>query len=158
MSKKSLVLYYSQSGNTEEIATFISNSIKSDLCRIEALHAYPENYDDLVARVHKELEQKIDPAYKAVSIDVEDYDTVFIGTPNWGGTIALPLATFIKDQDWTDKTVVPFLTHAGAGAEEIEEDLKRLCDGAQVKPAFSIYKNMVEDEVETVLNWIHTYA
>lgn len=158
MSKKSLILYYSQSGNTEIMAKLIEKCTDSDLCEIEALDAYSDNYDEVVKRVHQELECGIDPGYKSVNVCLDDYDVVFVGTPNWGGTVALPLATFLKDHDWSNKVVLPFLSHAGAGKEDIEKNLQTLCKGADVKLAYEVYKEIDETNLEDILQWIHTYS
>lgn len=155
--KKSLVVYYSQSGNTKGIAQLIHTAIGADLLEIEALHPYPKKEEDFYQQVHNEIENHIDPKYKAVNVDLCVYDLIFVGTPNWGGTIALPLATFLKEHDVSNKIILPFVSHKGTGVDEIQNDIQRLCIDADVKDVFTVYKNIEEYQVEDILEWIHTY-
>ncbi|MBB5182486.1 flavodoxin [Catenisphaera adipataccumulans] len=154
---KTLVVYYSQSGNTKDLADMISHAAGADLCRIEPAEAYASDEKKMIKQVQEQIERKEDPAYKSVDYNVKDYDAILIGTPNWGGCIALPLATFIKDQDWQGKMVLPFLSHGGAGEQKIQAQLEELCAGADVKPCFAAYEKISEDDTEAVFDWVHTY-
>ncbi len=157
MSKKYLIVYYSQSGNTKSAAELIQHVVDADLCEIEAQDPYPTNYKELLKRVREEMDKNVDVAYKPVSIDVSSYDVIFVGTPNWGGKVALPLATFLKQQDLTGKTILPFLSHGGVGKQDIEDDLKELCPGAKVGSAYSAFQKVEEDDVEDVIAWMYQY-
>ena len=97
MSKKALIVYYSQGSSVAHLKDLILNAVDADVCRIEALEPYPEDYASLVKTVNAQVQKGVDPAYKPVSVDISFYDTIFVGTPNWSGTLALPLRTFLKD-------------------------------------------------------------
>lgn len=158
MSDKSLVLYYSQSGNTKNFAELIKRVSDSDICQIEPWYAYPKNEAEFYKQVHEERANHINPPYKPVDLVMDEYDVVYVGTPNWGGGVALPLATFLKNQKWEGKTILPFLSHAGAGKEDIEKDLKELCPKAKIQPAYSFYGKIESEEAEDVIQWMYTYA
>ena len=154
---KSLVLYYSQSKNTEKIAQCIHRSIDSDLLKIEPLYPYSNEYSTFLKEVHTQFENKEQVPYQHVSIDLDAYETIFIGSPNWDGHIALPLATFLQDHSFQGKKVLPFLSHKGGGKEEMETDLLRYCAKAEITPSYAIYEDIDTDHVEDLLEWIHTY-
>lgn len=158
MSKKSLILYYSQGYSVAHLKDLILNAVEADVCRIEALESYPEDYASLVATVNAQVQKGIDPAYKPVSVDISAYDTIFIGTPNWSGTLALPLRTFLKEHDLGHKKILPFLSHGGAGIENIEKDLHELCPLATICEPFMI-QGQTDEETEADLNvWLYANA
>lgn len=152
---KNLILYYSQSGNTQTMVNLISQVIDCDTCQIEPLTPYSTNYETMLKEVRLQQEQNQDVAYKPVDIDLDAYDTILVGTPNWSGSLALPLRTFIKEHDFTNKKILPFLSHAGTGKEDIETELKEICN-ATVAPCFSTYKSLEEMEVSDIIEWIHS--
>lgn len=155
MTKKPLILYYSQSQNTEKLARIIQSTTGADLCKIEAATPYPKDYEKMLQQVQYERENHIDPPYKPVSIHLENYDTIFIGSPNWSGCIALPLATYLKEHNWQGKTIYPFLSHGGAGKEDMESDLAQLCPRAHIVPCYETFEKPDEDQADAILEWIH---
>lgn len=82
------------------------------------------------------------------------YEIVFLGTPNWGGSIAHPVLSFLKQCSLSGKTVFPFCTHGGGGADNIEADLKVVCPDAEIKKTFDIYGNGGASAMQKVENWI----
>ena len=158
MSKKALIVYYSQGSSVAHLKDLILNAVDADVCRIEALEPYPEDYASLVKTVNAQVQKGVDPAYKPVSVDISSYDTIFVGTPNWSGTLALPLRTFLKEHDFANKKVLPFLSHGGAGIENIEEDLHALCPSATICEPFMI-QGQTDEETEADLNvWLYANA
>ncbi|MBD5543117.1 MAG: flavodoxin [Lachnospiraceae bacterium] len=118
---KTLVVYYSASGNTEEVAGFIAAATNADLFELEPTNPYSSddlNWTDDNSRVVYEHEHPDDRDVELVTETVPDwesYDTVFIGYPIWWGIAAWPIDGFIKANDFTGKTVVPFCTSASSG-------------------------------------------
>lgn len=158
MSKKSLILYYSQGKSVAHLKDLIVNATDADVCQIEALEPYPEDYAQLVAQVNAQVLNQVDPAYRPVSVDLDVYDTIFVGTPNWSGTLALPLRTFLKEHDFQGKRILPFVSHGGAGIENIEKDLQILCPSASICESFMI-QGQTDEETEADLNvWLYANA
>lgn len=156
MSKKSLVVYYTHSGNTKKIAELIAEKTGSTLFAIEPEKAYPTAYQAVVEQAKQEIRAGYRPALNS-TIDVGDYNMVFVGSPNWWSTIAPPVASFLDEADFAGKTVVPFCTHGGGGMANVARDIAQLCPDSEVLNGFEIYGNgsaRARGEVDTWLERI----
>ena len=96
MSKKSLVLYYSWSGNTRKIAELIARKTGADLRELQPENAYPQNYNNVLAQAKREIQGKWYPALRPIEMDWSAYETVYLGTPNWWSSIAPPVSSFFE--------------------------------------------------------------
>jgi len=139
MSSNILIVYYSRSANTQKLAKLIQQKTGGTFCEIQPEKAYPASYNAVVEQAKKEIQAGFRPALKTTVENLETYDTVFIGSPNWCSTIAPPIATFLDNYDLSGKTVVPFCTHGGGGFESIERDIKKLCPGSIVLSGLAVY-------------------
>ena len=130
--RKTLVVYFSATGNTENAANYIAEATGADIFKLEPVEAYSDadlNYNDDGSRVVYEHDNPDARAVELVADTVdnwESYDTVFIGYPIWWGIAAWPVDDFIKSNDFTGKTVVPFATSASSGLGESGELLKEM--------------------------------
>jgi flavodoxin len=129
---KTLVVYYSASGNTREIANQIKDIAKADIFEIQPVDAYPAEYRPLTEVAKKEIEAEYKPAIKSKIENIADYDVVFVGSPCWWSTIAPPVATFLSEYDLSGKTIVPFMTHEGSGLGRSVSDIKKLAPSATI--------------------------
>ncbi len=118
---KTLVVYYSASGNTERVAKDIAEAAGADLFEIVPTEVYTSedlnwtNSDSRVSREHDD-ESLRDVSLTTTEVpDWDSYDTVFIGYPIWWGIAAWPVDTFVKSNDFTGKTVIPFATSSSSG-------------------------------------------
>ena len=129
--KKVLVVFFSHTGenygvgnitkgNTCIVAEMIAEATGGELFEIVPVQKYPETYDACVDLAKKEKSAGARPAIKS-DIAVEEYDTVFIGYPNWWGDMPMPVYTFIERHDWQGKNVIPFCTHEGLSLIHISE-------------------------------------
>ena len=164
----SLVIYFSRSGenyfggelkniekgNTEVIAEYIQEFTGADLFKVESAVEYPEDYMECIEVAKKELGSNARPEIKKSLQDISSYDTIFIGFPNWWGTLPMPMFTQLEQLDFRGKTVKAFVTHEGSGFASSEKDLKKLCEGAQIKKGLSIPGAEVYDVKDTVKMWI----
>ena len=127
---KVLVVYYSAQSHTESVAKRIANNLNADIFEIEPVDEYTSedlNYSNSTSRVSKEHndESLRDVELKNTKVDNWDsYDTVLIGYPIWWGIAAWPVNNFVKDNDFTGKTVIPFCTSASSGLGNSGELLK----------------------------------
>ena len=113
MAKK-LVVYYSWSnGNTERIAKMLQSETDSDILKIDTVVPYSGSYDDVVNQGQNEVQRGYEPEIKPLDINIADYDVIAVGTPTWWYTMAPAVKTFLHQQDFTGKTVVPFMTNGG---------------------------------------------
>lgn len=129
---KTLVVYYSATGNTETAANYIAEAADADLFELEPVEPYSDadlNWTDDDSRVSREHENEDERDVPLVSTTVEnwsDYDTVFIGYPIWWGIAAWPVNEFIETNDFTGKTVIPFATSASSGMGESGQLLEEM--------------------------------
>lgn len=118
---KTLVVYYSAQGHTEEVANKIANNLGADIFKIEPVDEYSSadlDWTDSNSRVSQEHDDESLRNIELVSTNVENwdsYDTVLIGYPIWWGVAAWPVDTFVKANDFTGKTVIPFCTSSSSG-------------------------------------------
>ena len=112
--KKLLIIYYSWSnGNTERIAKMLQSETDSDILKIDTVVPYSGSYDDVVNQGQNEVQRGYEPEIKPLDINIADYDVIAVGTPTWWYTMAPAVKTFLHQQDFTGKTVVPFMTNGG---------------------------------------------
>ena len=112
---KILVAYFSHSGNTRTVAEAIQTHLNTDIFEITTVTPYSEDYDTVVEEAQAEQRQNARPALAAQVENMEQYDTVFLGYPNWWGDMPMALYTFLDTYDLSGKTVVPFVTSGGSG-------------------------------------------
>lgn len=129
---KALVVYYSASGNTEEVANYIAKAANADTFELEPVKEYSDadlDWTDETSRVNDEHndESKRDIELKATTVpNWSEYDTVFVGYPIWWGIAAWPVDGFVKANDFTGKTVIPFCTSASSGLGQSGELLAEM--------------------------------
>lgn len=124
--KKAIVAYCSYSGNTRAVAMQIAEKLAPytdvELFEIETVKEYPSDYKDLLKEAKKDLDSGYLPELKSLPENFETYQAVFIGSPNWYGTITPALRSFIDKVDLNGKTVMPFFTHGNGGMQNMAKD------------------------------------
>lgn len=130
--KKILIAYYSWSnGNTERIAKMLQAGIGGELVKIDTVIPYFGSYDDVVNQGQAEVQRGYEPDIKPLDVNIADYDVVAIGTPTWWYTMAPAVRTFLHQNSFAGKIVIPFMTNGGWPGHVIK-DMKALCKGARV--------------------------
>lgn len=125
-----LIAYFSKTGSTEEVANQIQELTGGTLAKIETTTAYPDAYQETVNIAKEELENKVRPAINHV--DVSEYDSIFIGYPIWWHDAPMAIYTFIENNDFSNKTVIPFCTSGGSTIDEGLDNIKAALNGATV--------------------------
>ena len=151
MTKRILIAYYSYSGNTKSVAEKIKELTGGDLFEIVPQNAYPANYNDTVNLAKKEKSEKLKPLL-VNNGNISDYDTIFLGSPVWWYSFASPIRTFLSENDFSGKTIIPFCTHGGGGASETYNDIKILCPDATVKEGFTSFSDSAK--TSDIEHWI----
>jgi flavodoxin len=149
-----LVAYFSHSGNTREIADQIHKIAGGDIFEIEAVKTYPEDYDACVERAKQELNTGYRPELKVKVKDIKQYDMVFIGYPDWWGTVPAPVRVFLTEYDLSGKTIVPFCTHEGSGLGRSVADISKLCPKSALLEAVAIRGGNVKNAQNQVSAWL----
>lgn len=130
--QKVLVAYYSYSGNTRCAAEQIQKATNSALFEIEPVKPYPSIYKECTNQALNDIHAGRSPELKGRVIDFNQYEVIYVGTPNWWSTIAPPVATFLTSYDFSGKTIIPFVTHGGGGMANCERDMKKLTSGKAI--------------------------
>ena len=144
-----------EKGNTEVIAEYIQEFAGADLFKVEAVNDYPEDYMKCIDIAKKEQQADSRPEIKETLSDISKYDTIYIGFPNWWGTLPMPMFTQLEQLDFAGKVVKPFVTHEGSGFGSSLKDLEKLCAGAEIKKGLSIPGANVYDVSDKVNAWIN---
>ena len=150
---KVLVLYFSQSGNTETVANFIHDAVGGDIVKLETEQTYPSDYNELVDYAQEEQNNNARPALKTI-IDIDQYDVIFLGYPNWWGDMPMPLYTFLDEYDLSGKTIAPFITHGGSGLSGTPNKIKQEEPNATVTEGLAISGSSASSSKSTVENWL----
>lgn len=154
-SGKTLIAYFSWSGNTKKLAEMIQETAGGDLFAIETQTPYSDDYNTVLDQAKQEQTDNARPALAAQVENMDDYDTVFIGYPNWWGDVPMAVLTFMESCDWSGKTVVPFCTSGGGGFGNGVNSIEAAAEGAAVLEGFHAEGSRVEDAAEDVAAWLN---
>lgn len=149
-----LIAYFSLTGNTRLIAHDIQSMVGGDLFAIETVRQYGPDFDTAVEQAREELRNHARPELQEKVDNMQDYDIVFVGFPNWVGTMPMAMFTFLEQHDFSGKTIVPFCTHGTSGISDTISDLKKLNLQATIQEHIAIYRNDVRDAKATVREWL----
>jgi len=149
-----LVAYFSRSGNTRVVANQIHKTIGGDIFEIIAVDPYPRDYDEVVERAGKELREQYRPKLKTKVENMASYNVVFVGYPNWWGTIPMPVATFLSEYDFTGKTIVPFCTNEGSRFGQSITHIKKLCPRSTILDGLAVRGGDVRNAQNEVSEWL----
>lgn len=142
-------------GNTQYMAMVIQENTGADLFRIEPETAYPTDHETLVEQAQKEQNDSARPALANQLDNLDSYDTVFIGYPNWWGDMPMILYTFFESYDFTGKTIVPFNTHGGSGFSGTIGAIQKLEPDASVQEnGLSISRNDIQHAEQDIIAWL----
>jgi flavodoxin len=167
-NSKSLIAYFSRKGNnyvggsivnlpignTEAIAKKIQKLTGSDIFQIRTVKSYPEDYTETTDVAREEKRQNDRPVLTEIVADMDSYDVIYIGYPNWYGTMPMAVFTFLEEYDFSGKTIVPFCTHEGSGMGSSERDIKKLCPNAKVLSGLAIRGVSVDRADNDITDWL----
>lgn len=167
-NKKILIAYYSrkgsnymggsivnlQVGNTAIIAQKIKGFVSGDIFEIDTVKPYPADYTETTNVAKDELRKNARPELTDKVKNMEAYDIIYLGYPNWWNTFPMAVFTFLESYDFTGKTIIPFCTHEGSGIGNSERDIKKLCPNATIFPGIAIWGSAVKGADSLVENWL----
>jgi flavodoxin len=155
---RTLVAYFTRSGNTRVIAGQLHRELKADLFEIQPATPYPDDYEQTVERARKERDAGVRPPLKAAVPNIAAYDTVFLCFPIWGETAPPVIRGFLATHDLSGKTVRPVITHGGYGLGDSLTVLKNLAPKARMTPAFSMEADQERRTMTQVREWLGAIA
>ncbi|MDU0325000.1 flavodoxin [Clostridium butyricum] len=151
---KILVVYFSWSGNTKKVAEKIKDETSADIFSIVTKEEYPQNYEDTVDVAKKEQRENARPELSTHIDNLSQYDTIFIGFPNWWGDMPMALYTFFDEYDFSGKTMVPFCTHGGSGLSDTVNSIKKEESNATVFEGLAIRDSNIDKSDDDVITWL----
>lgn len=151
---RALVAYVTRSGNTRVIAGALSRQFNSRLFEIRTAEPYPEDYEAHVAQARAERDARATPELAEQMDDLARYDTVFLGSPVWGGAMPAPLRSFLTRHDLTGKTIAPFITHGGFGTGSLPDTLAELAPEAKILPPFVLECDQERRTLDRLADWL----
>ncbi|MBS1369236.1 MAG: flavodoxin [Lentisphaeria bacterium] len=152
-NNKVLVVYFTRSGKTRQVAHWIREANGGDLIELKLVDPYPSGYQAVVDQARKEIDAGVKPELKTKIENIGQYDRIYIGTPNWWSTMAPPVATFLSSYDFSGKVLIPFVTHGGGGLAACASDMKKLAPDATFRDALAVRDSRVEGAKPEVVEW-----
>lgn len=145
-------------GNTQYVAQIIQENTGADIFRIEPKTPYTTNHAALVELASEEQSRKARPALLANVENLDDYDVIFLGYPNWWGDMPMVLYTFLESHDLSGKTIIPFNTHGGSGFSNTIQSIAELQPNATVvRNGFTVYRDNAADCKDDVIAWLASF-
>ena len=165
---KSLIAYFSRKGsnyvggsivnlpigNTEVVANEIQELTGSDMFEIKTVKSYPKDYTETTNVAKEELRENARPELTEKVDNMDSYDVIYIGYPNWWGTMPMAVYTFLESYDFSGKTIIPYCTHEGSGMGSSERDIKKFSPNAKVMSGLAIKGSTVKNAAGTIKSWI----
>lgn len=142
-------------GNTEQAARLLAELTGAELFHIEQKVPYSDDYDTCVAEARRDLRANARPELTALPESLDDYDEIYLGYPNYCGTMPMAVYTFLEHYAWQGKTIHPFCTNEGSGLSNTEQDIRRVAKGAQVARGLSLRGSEVEGAKPKLEQWLH---
>ena len=141
-------------GNTEVAAGLLQELTGADCFRIEPCQPYAKDYDTCIEEARADQRRDARPEPKRYPASLEGYDTLYLGYPNYWGTMPMAVFTFLEHFDLTGKTILPFCTHEGSGLGGSVEDIRRLCPGARVGRGLAIHGGSAGSAGPALRKWL----
>ncbi|ROR25653.1 flavodoxin [Mobilisporobacter senegalensis] len=148
-----LIVYYSLFENTKNLALEIAEQTGGTIRELIPDKHYSFDYNTAAKEIRNEISRGFCPKLITGNEPIDDYQTIFIGTPNWFKTLAPPVMSFLRQHNFTGKTIIPFCTHGGGGFCQIENDISKECIQSTILPGIAVGGTVVSEEVT---NWLKT--
>lgn len=141
-------------GNTKVAAEMIAKITGADLFEVEQAHPYAKGYNECIAQAQDDQRQNARPALKSYPETIAPYTTIYLGYPNYWGTMPMAMFTFLEHFDFSGKIIKPFCTHEGSGMGGSIADIQRLCPGATVEKGLAIRGGGVASAQDDIAKWV----
>ena len=142
-----------EKGHTAQAAEYIQQAVGGDLFEVKTVKEYIKDHMKMIYEAKDELTKGIRPELKALPDQFEQYDTVFLGYPNWWNTLPMPVVSFLEKLDWTGKRIIPFNTSEGSGLGKSVDRIREICKGATVEDGFALKGSQVDKQQAEIAAW-----
>lgn len=137
--ERALIVYFSYSGNTENIAREIQKRTGAELFEITLENPYPSDYHGCIVRAKDDQEKAARPPLRAKIADFGKYDVVYLGYPNWWASIPMPVATLLEEYDFSGKRIIPFCSHGGGRLGQSISAIAKLAPNSEICEPLSVH-------------------
>lgn len=151
---KTLIVFFSWGGNTRAVANHIHHIIGGDIHEVETVVPYPDTYEEVIKVAPEELESDYRPELKTKVENIDQYDTILVGTPIWGGQLAPAMKSFLASYDLSGKTIAPFCTHGGSGTARSVDDIRSVCPASEILSSLAVNGSRVDNARTNVQEWL----
>ena len=145
---------YIKVGNTEKAANMLKELTGADLFKIEQKTPYSADYKTCIAEAKKDLQNNARPEVLNLPENLDGYDEIYLGYPNYWGTMPMAVYTFLEKYDFTGKVIHPFCTHEGSGLSGTERDIAKAAKGAKVAKGLAVHGSDVDSAKSLLANWV----
>ena len=163
--KKSIVIYFSRADenygvwvtekwNTQVIAEYIQELIWADIFRVERKVPYSKDYSTCCDEAKKEIQNNEKPEIVSTLESIDDYEVIYVWGPIYRWQLPQPMVTQLEKLDWNGKMVRPFTTHEWSGLAWVPNQLKNICEWAEILDWLAIRWSSVYQAKSTVENWL----
>lgn len=149
-----LIVYFSWSGNTRRVAEEIQRQTDAQLVELEPQQPYTSDYDELLDVARDQQRQQARPAIANTIDNIDSYDVIFVGYPNWWGDMPMILYTFFDQYDLSGKTIVPFVTSGGSGFSDTLSTIEELESEATLLEGLSLSEDEANQCTSEVEQWL----
>ena len=153
---KVLIAFFSWGGNTKGIAEEIQSQTGADLFEIELVHPYSSDYNTVLDEAQQDQKAQARPEIKNHVENMEQYDTIILGYPNWWASIPMPIASFLEEYDFSGKTIIPFCSHGGGRFGQSLTAIAKLAPDAAMGEALSVHYSGGSSLSGDVSEWLKT--
>jgi flavodoxin len=153
-TSRTLVAFFSRTGNTRVIAGQIRRAHSADSFEIVPATPYPEDYEDTVSQAQRERDSGYEPPLRETVGTMASYDVIFLGFPIWGTTAPPVIRTFLSNHDLTRKTLIPFITHGGYGLGSSLSVVLAHAPDARLIEGFTLEADQERRTLERVTSWL----
>lgn len=149
-----LIAYFSWGGNTRGIAEEIQRQTDADLFEIQMVEPYSTDYNTVLDQAQQDQNEQARPELSAHVENMEQYDTIILGYPNWWASIPMPIASFLEEYDFSGKTILPFCSHGGGGLGQSQTAIAKLVPNAVMAEGLAINYSGGSGMPDDVAAWL----
>ena len=153
-SGKTLIVFFSWSGNTRGIAYDIQEQTGADLFEITPVDPYSTNYNTVLMEAQEDQHRQARPEIADPPANIDEYDTILLGYPNWWASIPMPIATFLESYDFSGKTIVPFCSHGGGRFGQSLTAIAKLAPDSYLGEGLSVHYSGGWTLADDITEWL----
>lgn len=153
--KKTLIVYFSWSGNTRGIANKIKNIIGGDISELELEKPYSQNYNTCLDEALNDQKRQARPKLKNRFDNIGEYGTILLGYPNWWASIPMPIATFLESHKFDGKNIIPFCSHGGGRLGQSVSAISKICPKSNIGIPFSAHYSGGSSVDKDLKKWLN---